>query len=84
MKKPTKKDLFEFVYRADTLSKICTAERWLSAHKHLTCRATFDELIAILNRTAKRLFQEQLAEYEKRLYAQDFEINVITGEVITQ
>ena len=84
MKKPTKKDLFEFVYRADTLSKICTAERWLSAHKHLTCRATFDELIAILNRTAKRLFQEQLAEREKRLYAQNFEINVITGEVITQ
>ena len=84
MQKPTQKDLFEFVYRADTLPKICTAERWLSEHKHLTCRATFDELIAILNRTAKRLFQEQLAEHEKRLYTQGFEINVITGEVITQ
>ena len=71
MKKPTKKELFEFVYRADTIQKICTAERWLKEHQHLTSRNVLDELIAILNRTAKRLFQEQLALYEEKLYNQN-------------
>ena len=83
MKKLTDKDLFEFVYRADTPQKIATAERWLSEHKHLTCRSTLDELIAILNRTAKRLFREKMREYEENLYKEGYEINVVTGEIIT-
>ena len=36
MARLTDKDLFEFVYRADTPQKIATAERWLSEHKHLS------------------------------------------------
>ena len=82
MKKLTDKDLFEFVYRADTPQKIATAERWLSEHKDLTSRSTLDELIAILNRTAKRLFREKMSEYEKNLLSRGFEINVVTGEVL--
>lgn len=82
MAKLTDKDLYEFVYRADTPQKIATAERWLREHKHLTSQATLDELIAVLNRTAKRLFRVQMAEYEENLYKQGFEINVVTGEVV--
>lgn len=80
--KLTDKDLFEFVYRADTAQKIATAERWLNEHKHITCRSTFDELITILNRTAKRLFQEKLTEYETNIYKKGYTINTRTGEVI--
>lgn len=82
MAKLTDKDLYEFVYRADTPQKIATAERWLNEHKDLTSRHTWDELIAILNRTAKRLFRAKITEYEKKLFAKDFEINVVTGEVL--
>ena len=82
MAKLTDKDLFEFVYRADTPQKIATAERWLSEHKHLTSLSTFDELILILNRTAKRIFRVQMQKYEERLCNQEFEINVRTGELI--
>ena len=80
--KLTDKDLFEFVYRADTAQKIATAERWLNEHKNITCRSTFDELITILNRTAKRLFQGKLTEYETNIYKQGYAINTRTGEVI--
>ena len=76
----TDKDLFEFVYRADTTKKICIAEKWLNDHKHLTSRDTFDELISILNRTASRLFRAQMAELDEKL-AGDVEIDVRTGEV---
>lgn len=82
MAKLNDKDLYEFVYRADTPQKIATAERWLSEHKHLTSRSTLDELIAILNRTAKRLFRAKITEYEKKLFTKGFEINVVTGEVL--
>lgn len=82
MAKLTDKDLFEFVYRADTPQKIATAERWLSEHKYLTSLSTFDELILILNRTAKRIFRVQMQKYEERLCNQEFEINVRTGELI--
>lgn len=82
MAKITDKDLFEFVYRADTPQKIATAERWLSEHKDLTSRSTLDELIAILNRTAKRLFKAKITEYEESLLTKGFEINVRTGEVL--
>ena len=82
MAKLTDKDLYEFVYRADTPQKIATAERWLREHKHLTSQATLDELIAVLNRTAKRLFRVKMAEYEENLYKRGFEINVVTGEVV--
>ena len=83
MAKLTDKDLYEFVYRADTPQKIATAERWLREHKHLTSQATLDELIAVLNRTAKRLFRVKMAEYEENLYKRGFEINVVTGEVVS-
>lgn len=83
MGKITDKDLFEFVYRADTPQKVATAERWLREHQHLTSRSTLDELIAILNRTAKRIFQEKISEYETSIYKQGYTINTITGEVIT-
>jgi len=82
MKKLTDKDLFEFVYRADTPQKIAVAERWLREHQNLTSRSTFDELIAVLNRTAKRLFRAKMAKYEENLYRQGYKINVRTGEVI--
>ena len=68
MAKLTDKDLYEFVYRADTAEKISTAEKWLRAHDYLTSRHTLDDLIFILNRTAKRLFRTQMVEYEEALY----------------
>ena len=40
MGKLTDKDLFEFVYRADTPQKIAIAERWLREHQSLTSRST--------------------------------------------
>ncbi len=83
MKKLTDKDLFEFVYRADTAQKIATAERWLMEHKHLTNRSTLDELLNILSQTSKRLLRIQMAEYEERIYKYGLEINTITGEVVT-
>lgn len=46
--KLTDKDLYEFVYRADTAQKIATAERWLNEHKHITCRSTLDELLNMM------------------------------------
>ena len=67
----TDKDLFEFVYRADTAQKIAVAERWLIEHKHLTSRSTLDELIGILNKTAKRLFDFKVIEYEKSYIRRD-------------
>ena len=76
----TDKDLFEFVYRADTTKKICIAEKWLNDHKHLTSRDTFDELISILNRTASRLFRAQMAELDEKL-AGNVDIDVSTGEI---
>ena len=82
MAKLTDKDLYEFVYRADTPQKIATAERWLTDHKHITSPSTFDSLILVLNQTAKRLFRASMKEYEKRLYKNEFEINIITGEII--
>ena len=80
--KLTDKDLYEFVYRADTAQKIATAEKWLREHQHLTSRSTLDELLYILNQTAKRLFRIQMAEYEERIYKYGLEINTITGEVV--
>lgn len=82
MSKLTDKDLYEFVYRADTPQKVATAERWLREHQHLTSRSTLDELLNILSQTAKRLFRIQMAEYEERIYKYGLEINTITGEVV--
>ena len=65
--KITDKDLFEFVYRADTSHKIAIADKWLREHKHLTSPHTLDELLSILNRTSKALFLEKIAKAEKRL-----------------
>lgn len=94
MAKLTDKDLYEFVYRADTAQKISTAERWLKEHDYLTSRHTLDDLIAILNRTAKRLFRTQISEYERKLYddknyayvsdgkGQFYITNRLSGEVV--
>lgn len=76
MPRITEKDLYEFVYRADTAQKISTAERWLNEHKHLTSRSTLDELIAVLNRTAKRLFRARMAEFEEKFYGSEAVTNV--------
>ena len=81
-KKLTDKDLYEFVYRADTPQKVAAAERWLREHQHLTSQSTLEELLNILNQTAKRLFRMQIAEYEEHIYKYGLEINTITGEVI--
>ena len=81
MAKLTDKDLYEFVYRADTPQKIATAERWLTEHKYLTCTSTFDTLIQILSQATKRIFKEQMKEYEARIYKQGYEIDIRTGEV---
>ena len=81
MKKYTDKDLFEFVYRADTVRKICIAEKWLSEHRELTSKDTFDELISILNRTASSIFRAQMVELDEKLAGENVEINVRTGEV---
>ena len=83
MAKLTDKDLYEFVYRADTPQKIATAERWLTDHKHITSPSIFDDLIFILSQKAKRLFLASMAKYENNLYKQGYEINVRTGEIIT-
>ena len=80
--KYTDKDLFEFVYRADTVKKICIAEKWLIKHSDLTSKDTLEELIMILNRTAKRIFKAQMARLDERLYADNIEIDVRTGEVL--
>lgn len=79
--KYTDKDLFEFVYRANTVKKICIAEKWLTEHRDLTSKDTFDELIMILNRTAGRIYRAQMAELDKKLAGENIEIDVRTGEV---
>ena len=79
--KYTDKDLFEFVYRADTVRKICIAEKWLTEHRELTSKDTFDELMMILNRTATRIFRAQMAELDERMNREEAEIDIRTGEV---
>ncbi|MBR2343209.1 MAG: hypothetical protein IKA64_03045 [Clostridia bacterium] len=61
------KDLYEFVYRADTAQKTAIAERWLGEHKHLMSRSTYDDLILTLSHQSKRAFLAKIAEYEKLL-----------------
>ena len=90
MKKITDKDLFEFVYRADTSHKIAIADKWLREHKHLMSPHTFDELITILSRTSKVLFREHIREVEERLKIVKINANdgltyytsTLSGEVI--
>ena len=79
--KYTDKDLFEFVYRADTVKKICIAEKWLTEHRELTSKNTFNELMMILNRTASRIFRAQMVELDEKLARENVEIDVRTGEV---
>ena len=72
MAKLTDKDLYEFVYRADTPHKIYIAERWLNEHKHLTSRATphhtkgkimtTNELHDILDDENKKLSLKEMRE----------------------
>ena len=81
MPRYTDKDLFEFVYRADTVKKICIAEKWLTEHRELTSKDTFNELMMILNRTAGRIYRAQMAELDKKLAGENIEIDVRSGEV---
>ena len=84
----TDKDLYEFVYRADTAQKIATAERWLRSHKSIMSAHIFDSLIQILNTQSKRIFLVKLAETEQNLlciFDQDktaFLTDTTTGEVV--
>ena len=88
MKKITDKDLYEFVYRADSAQKIATAERWLREHKDITSPHVFDDLIHTLNIQSKRIFFVKLAESEQNLrciYDQNqtaFLTDTTTGEVV--
>ena len=87
--KLTDKDLYEFVYRADSAQKIATAERWLTEHKNITSPHTFDDLMHTLNIQGKRIFLSKLAESEQNLrciYDQNqtaFLTDTTTGEVVT-
>ena len=84
----TDKDLYEFVYRADSAQKITTAERWLTEHKNITSPHTFDDLMHTLNIQGKRIFLSKLAESEQNLrciYDQNqtaFLTDTTTGEVV--
>ena len=87
MKNLTHKDLYEFVYRADTIQKTTIAERWLKSHPKLTSKSILDDLLSILDNTAKRLFNEALRAYENSIFIQDRDGNnyltdTISGEVI--
>ena len=88
MGKLTEKDLYEFVYRADTAQKIATAERWLTEHKNITSPHVFDDLISTLRINGKRMFLAKLAEEDKNLrciFDQNktvFLTDTISGEVI--
>ena len=77
----TDKDLFEFVYRADTVRKICIAEKWLTEHRELTSKGTFDELMMILNRTASHIYRAQMVELDEKLAGENIEVDIRTGEV---
>ena len=88
MRKLTEKDLYEFVYRADTAQKIATAERWLREHKDITSPHVFDDLMHTLNIRNKRIFFVKLAESEQNLrciYDQNqtaFLTDTTTGEIV--
>ena len=88
MGKITDKDLYEFVYRANSAQKIATAERWLTEHKSITSPHVFDDLIHTLNVQGKRIFLSKLAESEQNLrciFDQNktaFLTDTISGEVI--
>ena len=88
MGKLTEKDLYEFVYRADTAQKIATAERWLTEHKSIASPHVFDDLMQTLRINGKRLFLAKLAESEQNLrciYDQNqtaFLTDTTTGEVV--
>ena len=88
MRKLTEKDLYEFVYRADTAQKIATAERWLTEHKSITSPHVFDDLMQTLRINGKRLFLAKLAESEQNLrciYDQNktaFLTDTTTSEVV--
>ena len=52
--KYTEKDLYEFVYRADTTEKIQIAKDWLRAHRDVLSACMYGELTLILDRTRKK------------------------------
>lgn len=82
MAKYTEKELYEFVYRADTPQKVATAERWIQAHKLEISFALADKLLSLLSEISKRLYLAQMARYEARILMNGYEIDTRTGEVI--
>ena len=80
--KYTKKDLYEFVYRADTPEKIKIAKAWLSEHREILSAVTYGELMHILNRTMKNLFLIRMERVMQTQRIGDLEVDVSTGEVL--
>lgn len=54
--KYTEKELFAFVYRADTPSKIAQAEKWLKAH--ITDNDLFDALMMTLAYQSREYYEQ--------------------------
>ena len=78
----TKKDLYEFVYRADTTEKIQIAKDWLRAHRDVLSACMYGELTLILDRTRKNLVLARIEELRQSQRVGDLMVDVKTGEVL--
>ena len=78
----TKKDLYEFVYRADTTEKIDIAKDWLRAHRDVLSACMYGELTLILDRTRKNLVLARIEELRQSQRVGDLMVDVKTGEVL--
>ncbi len=67
MAKLTDKDLYEFIYRADTLKKISIAQRWLREHPKVTSPHVLDDLLHTLDMRSRWIFNQLINEHEKRI-----------------
>lgn len=80
--KYTEKDLYEFVYRADTTEKIQIAKDWLRAHRDVLSACMYGELTLILDRTRKNLVLARIEELRQSQRVGDLMVDVKTGEVL--
>ena len=78
----TTKDLYEFVYRADTTEKIQIAKDWLRAHRDVLSACMYGELTLILDRTRKNLVLARIEELRQSQRVGDLMVDVKTGEVL--
>ncbi len=78
----TKKDLYEFVYRADTTEKIDIAKDWLRAHRDVLSACMYGELTLILDRMRKNLVLARIEELRQSQRVGDLMVDVKTGEVL--